>query len=101
MTNMTKDEVKALQDKAAEIYRHFKNRSDVYVHSEQEIFEANRENHDDAYLTSCVADEYWWKFEWYLKDSDLWKDAESDDIDEVAARFKERFAVFFQKKSAN
>lgn len=101
MTNMTKDELKALQDKAAEIYRHFKNHSTVYVRSGQEIFEANREDHDDAFFASCVADKYWWKFEWYLKGSNLWKDAESDDIDEVAARFKERFAAFFQKKSAN
>ena len=57
-----KEEIKVLQDKAAEICRHFKNHSAVYVHSGQEIFEANRENHDDAYLASCVADEYWWKF---------------------------------------
>ena len=98
---MTKNDVRAMQIKAGEIYDHFSNHSAVYVRSGQEIFEANRENHDDAYLASCVANEYWWKFEWYLKDSDLWKDAESDDIDEVAARFKERFAVFFQKKSAN
>ena len=98
---MTKDELKALQDKAAKIYRHFKKHSTVYVRSGQEIFEANREDHDDAFLASCVADKYWWKFEWYLKGSNLWKDTESDDINEVAARFKERFAVFFQKKSAN
>lgn len=92
-----KEEIKVLQDKAAEIYRHFKNHSTVYVHSGQEIFEANREEHDDAFLASCVADEYWWKFEWYLKDSDLWKDTESDDIDKVVERFKERFVEFFQK----
>lgn len=98
---MTKDELKALQDKAAKIYRHFKKHSTVYVRSGQEIFEANREDHEDAFLASCVADKYWWKFEWYLKGSNLWKDAESDDIDEVAAQFKERFAAFFQKKSAN
>lgn len=92
-----KEEIKVLQDKAAEIYRHFKNHSAVYVRSGQEIFEANREDHDDAFLASCVADEYWWKFEWYLKGSDLWKDTESDDIDKVVERFKERFAEFFQK----
>lgn len=92
-----KEEIKVLQDKAAEIYRHFKNHSAVYVRSGQEIFEANREDHDDAFLASWVADEYWWKFEWYLKDSDLWKDTESDGIDKVVERFKERFAEFFQK----
>ena len=92
-----KEEIKVLQDKAAEIYRHFKNHSTVYVRSGQEIFEANREEHDDAFLASCVADEYWWKFEWYLKDSDLWKDTESDDIDKVVERFKERFVEFFQE----
>lgn len=92
-----KEEIKVLQDKAAEIYRHFKNHSTVYVRSGQEIFEANREEHDDAFLASCVADEYWWKFEWYLKDSDLWKDTESDGIDKVVERFKERFVEFFQK----
>lgn len=92
-----KEEIKVLQDKAAEIYRHFKKHSAVYVRSGQEIFEANREDHDDAFLASCVADEYWWKFEWYLKDSDLWKDTESDDIDKVVERFKERFVEFFQK----
>ena len=48
MTNMTEDEIKALQIKAAEICAHFENRSAVYVRSGQEIFEANRENHDDA-----------------------------------------------------
>ena len=37
------------------------------------------------------------KFEWYLKDSDLWKDSDFDDIDEVAAEFEERFAGFFQE----
>ena len=52
MTNMTKDEIKALQIKAAEI-------------------------------------------------SDLWKDSDFDDIDEVAAEFEGRFAGFCQKKSAN
>lgn len=92
-----KDEIKALQIKAAEICDHFENRSAVYVRSGQEIFEANREYHDDAFLASCVADEYWWKFEWYLKGSDLWKYTESDDIDKVVERFKERFAEFFQK----
>lgn len=94
---MTKVEIRVLQGMAAEIYRHFKNHSTVYVRSGQEIFEANREEHDDAFLASCVADEYWWKFEWYLKDSDLWKDTESDDIDKVVERFKERFVEFFQK----
>lgn len=68
---MTKNELKALQDKAAKIYRHFKKHSTVYVRSGQEIFEANREDHDDAFLASCVADKYWWKFEWYLKGSNL------------------------------
>lgn len=33
MTNMTKDEIKALQIKAAEIIDHFDNRSTVYVRS--------------------------------------------------------------------
>ena len=37
------------------------------------------------------------KFEWYLKDSDLWKDSDFDDIDEVAAEFEERFAGFFRE----
>ena len=68
---MTKNELKALQDKAAKIYRHFKKHSTVYVRSGQEIFEANREDHDDAFLASYVADKYWWKFEWYLKGSNL------------------------------
>ena len=31
MTNMTEDEIKALQIKAAEICAHFENRSEVYV----------------------------------------------------------------------
>lgn len=97
MTNMTKDEIKALQIKAAEISDHFEKRSAVYVHSGQEIFEANRENHDDAFVTSCIANDYWWKFEWYLKDSDLWKDSDFDDIDEVAAEFESRFAEFFRE----
>lgn len=55
---MTKVEIRVLQGMAAEIYRHFKNHSTVYVRSGQEIFEANREEHDDAFLASCVADEY-------------------------------------------
>ncbi len=37
MTNMTKDEIKALQIKAAEISDHFEKRSAVYVRSGQEI----------------------------------------------------------------
>lgn len=97
MTNMTKDEIKALQIKAAEISDHFENKSSVYVRSEQEIFHLNRENHDDAFIASCVANDYWWKFEWYLKGSDLWKDSDFDDIDEVAAEFEGRFAEFFQE----
>lgn len=97
MTNMTKDEIKVLQIKAAEISDHFEKRSAVYVRSGQEIFEANRENHDDAFVTSCIANEYWWKFEWYLKDCDLWKDSDFDDIDEVAAEFESRFAEFFRE----
>ncbi len=97
MTNMTKDGIKALQIKAAEISDHFEKRSAVYVRSGQEIFEANRENHDDAFVTSCIANEYWWKFEWYLKDCDLWKDSDFDDIDEVAAEFESRFAEFFRE----
>ena len=96
MTNMTEDEIKALQIKAAEICAHFENRSGVYVRSEQEIFEANRESHDDAFFASRIANEYWWKFEWFLNDSDLWKDSDFDDIDEVAAEFEGRFASFFQ-----
>ncbi|KJJ16697.1 hypothetical protein RSJ68_08855 [Neisseria sp. DTU_2020_1000833_1_SI_GRL_NUU_006] len=101
MTNMTKDEIKALQIKAAEISDHFEKRSAVYVRSGQEIYEANRENHDDAFVTSCIANDYWWKFEWYLKGSDLWKDSDFDDIDEIAAEFEGWFAGFCQKKSAN
>jgi len=97
MTNMTEDEIKALQIKAAEICAHFEKRSAVYVHSGQEIFEANRENHDDAFIASSIANDYWWKFEWYLKGSDLWKDSDFDDIDEVAAEFEGRFAGFFQE----
>ena len=97
MTNITEDEIKALQIKAAEICAHFENRSAVYVRSGQEIFEANRENHDDAFITSCVANDYWWKFEWYLKGSELWKDSDFDDIDEIAAEFEGRFAGFFQE----
>ncbi len=97
MTNMTKDEIKALQIKLAEISDHFEKRSAVYVRSGQEIFEANRENHDDAFIASCVANDYWLKFESYLKGSDLWKDAESDDIDDVAAEFEGRFAEFFRE----
>ena len=97
MTNMTKDEIKALQIKAAEISDHFEKRSAVYVRSGQEIFEANRENHDDAFIASCVADKYWWKFEWFLNDSELWKDSDFDDIDEVAAEFESRFAEFFRE----
>ena len=50
-----KEEIKVLQDKAAEICRYFKNHSAVYVRSGQEIFEANRENHDDAYLLRRVS----------------------------------------------
>lgn len=96
MTNMTKDEIKTLQIKAAEISDHFEKRSAVYVRSGQEIFEANREHHDDVFVASSVANDYWWKFEWYLKGSDLWKDAESDDIAEIAKQFKERFAAYFE-----
>ena len=55
---MTKNELKALQDKAAKIYRHFKKHSTVYVRSGQEIFEANREDHDDCFTKACVADKY-------------------------------------------
>jgi len=62
MTNMTKDEIKALQIKAAEISDHFENKSSVYVRSEQEIFHLNRENHDDAFIASRIADKYWWIF---------------------------------------
>lgn len=97
MTNMTKDEIKALQIKAAEISDHFEKRSAVYVRSGQEIFEANRENHDDAFIASRIADKYWWKFEWFLNDSELWKDSDFDDIDEVAAEFESRFAEFFRE----
>lgn len=97
MTNMTKDEIKALQIKAAEIIDHFEKRSAVYVRSGQEIFEVNRENHDDAFIASCVANDYWWKFEWYLKGSDLWKDSDFDDIDEIAAEFESRFAGLFRE----
>ncbi|OFT18464.1 hypothetical protein HMPREF3066_11055 [Neisseria sp. HMSC03D10] len=97
MTNMTKDEIKALQIKAAEISDHFEKRSAVYVRSGQEIFEANRENHDDAFIASRIANEYWWKFEWFLNDSELWKDSDFDDIDEVAAEFESRFAEFFRE----
>ena len=49
MTNTTEDEIKALQIKAGEIYDHFQNCSAVYVCSGQEIFELNRENHDDCF----------------------------------------------------
>ena len=97
MTNMTKDEIKALQIKAAEISDHFEKRSAVYVRSGQEIFEANRENHDDAFIASRIANEYWWKFEWFLNDSELWKDSDFDDIDEIAAEFEGRFASFFRE----
>lgn len=97
MTNMTKDEIKALQIKAAEISDHFEKRSAVYVRSGQEIFEANRENHDDAFIASRIAEKYWWKFEWFLNDSELWKDSDFDDIDEVAAEFESRFAEFFRE----
>lgn len=97
MTNMTKDEIKALQIKAAEISDHFEKRSAVYVRSGQEIFEANRENHDDAFIASRIANKYWWKFEWFLNDSDLWKDSDFDDIDEIAAEFESRFAEFFRE----
>lgn len=97
MTNMTKDEIKALQIKAAEISDHFEKRSAVYVHSGQEIFEANRENHDDTFIASRIANEYWWKFEWFLNDSELWKDSDFDDIDEIAAEFEGRFASFFRE----
>ena len=97
MTNMTEAEIKALQIKAAEICAHFENRSEVYVRSGQEIFEANRENHDDAFIASCVANDYWWKFEWYLKGSVLWKDSDFDDIDEIAAEFESRFAGLFRE----
>lgn len=97
MTNMIKAKIKELQNKAAEISEHFENQSSVYVRSGQDIFEANRENHDDAFLASRVANEYWWKFEWFLNDSDLWKDSDFDDIDEVAAEFESRFAEFFRE----
>ena len=97
MTNMIKVKIKELQNKAAEISEHFENQSSVYVRSGQDIFEANRENHDDTFIASRVANDYWWKFEWYLKGSDLWQDAESDDIDDVAAEFEGRFAGFFQE----
>lgn len=97
MTNMTKDEIKALQIKAAEISDHFEKRSAVYVRSGQEIFEANRENHDDTFIASRIANEYWWKFEWFLNDSELWKDSDFDDIDEIAAEFEGRFASFFRE----
>ena len=97
MTNTTEDEIKALQIKAGEIYDHFQNCSAVYVCSGQEIFELNRENHDDCFTKACVADKYWWKFEWYLKGSDLWKDSDFDNIDEGAAEFEGRFAGFFQE----
>ena len=33
-----------------------------------------------------------------MKDSDLWKDTESDDIDKVVERFKERFVEFFSER---
>ena len=58
MTNMIKAKIKELQNKAAEISEHFENQSSVYVRSGQDIFEANRENHDDAFLASRVANEY-------------------------------------------
>ena len=97
MTNMTKDEIKALQIKAAEISDHFENKSSVYVRSGQEIFHLNRENHDDAFIALRIAEKYWWKFEWFLNDSELWKDSDFDDIDEVAAEFESRFAEFFRE----
>ncbi|MCG5094593.1 hypothetical protein MBN60_00090 [Candidatus Saccharibacteria bacterium] len=95
MTNMIKAKIKELQNKAAEISEHFENQSSVYVRSGQDIFEANRENHDDAFIVSRVANEYWWKFEWFLNDSDLWKDSDFDDIEEIAEEFEGRFAGFF------
>ena len=101
MTNMTKDEIKALQIKAAEISDHLKNARRFMCDRDRKFYEANRENHDDAFVTSCIANDYWWKFEWYLKGSDLWKDSDFDDIDEIAAEFEGWFAGFCQKKSAN
>ena len=81
-----KDEIKALQIKAAEICDHFENRSAVYVRSGQEIFEANREYHDDAFLASCVATKGQFGSE------------AGFDITEIAKQFKEQFSGFIQER---
>lgn len=88
-----KKEIEVLQKKAAEIAAFFYSNSEVYVRSGEQIFKLNREDFEDTFIEGCIADEYWQKFEWFLKGSSLITEAE---IEKEARYFKERYARFIE-----
>ena len=91
---MTRDEIRVLQGKAVEIYDFFSGKEHIYLSSGEEIYNLNRNNVEDAFIETAVADSYRQNFEWYLNDSPLVTDDEFFDIEKEAAEFKERYKSF-------
>ena len=88
MTNMTKDEIKALQIKAAEICEFLELRAGSYIIPKPEFDFPRHDDPEICYAEADIAKKYQEQFE----------SEAGFDIAEIAKQFKELFSEFTQER---